>query len=654
MSAANQRLTQRRDFENTQRLNHQNQVGALYMNAINTPLPKPQMDDGQGNMVDNPAYHDAVGKREALMQQYAALTAPHQQATFGDHLHGLIFDTPKHETAAPLPEPEATAPAGPQSLVDQFPPVNGETNELGASLAAPARTNELGDALPNAPAAPAQPMHPFVSHPALAGIHAGLDALRNHLQAAANPVSPNQPDFGTLAQSYTSPLEQQYNILAQKGSQAQQLQALKNQGQVTTAEIRVGGIRGQAGHPLDLASASGLADEGQAFIDKNTGKPIDFDELRDKVPNAQITPYYQGQRLLGYEVSDSTGRPVVMGNQLYRMDKFGNVDTSQPIGVKNLGTTHSNSSTDQYGNTTSSSSTTTPVTGGPVSSNAPVVPLTATNAAIAAGNATSKKLNKGKPVSANAPVVPVSGTLPVPPAATPIAAPSKPIAAQNQMSLDENGQIPDSAGGNPQVRQFAQDLIDDRDVDKIPQKARASAEALARQFGWSQGAFTPREQKQMLVSESFLTQFKDSPSMKVLDDPTQRFLIGKAFEPSTGILHQIGISGLSDEASDFIRKYNAALGTIQGLGAVTRQGKATEAAVERLKTELPSVLQSKNAADGRARIDQLLKEVSLAQQSNKSLKMKNGDNSSPVTPRAPEQYIRVNGKLVPAPKTGGQ
>jgi len=231
------------------------------------------------------------------------------------------------------------------------------------------------------------------------------------------------------------------------------------------------------------------------------------------------------------------------------------------------------------------------------------------NASIAAGNAASPKLNKGKPNPA-------------------------PVA---KGMLDANGEIPEGVG-NPQVRQFANDLINDRDVDKIPQKARASAEALARQYaGWQQGAFTPREQKQMLVSKNFLEQLQKSDALKVLDSYTDRILIARVLEQSAGkgpsglfntIVDQVTLKNLPARDAEFIKLFNAAAGSVQGLSAVTRQGRATMGIVNMLKQELPNILQSSSSEDAKGRISQLLKEVELAQKTNKELRMEGGPASS--------------------------
>jgi hypothetical protein len=160
-----------------------NAIGALYLNAIQTPLPKP----------DDPAYQAALQKREDLMKQYVGMLGPAQHASFAQHLHGLIFGQP--DAAQPVhgnaPEPPQPAPQQPSA-----PPVE----------------------------------HPFAHNPVYAKIHEGLTALGNHLKAAGNPNPQPGPDYATLA---AAPTEEE-----RKNAAALELEKQKEASALAVAQAR--------------------------------------------------------------------------------------------------------------------------------------------------------------------------------------------------------------------------------------------------------------------------------------------------------------------------------------------------------------------------------------------------------------------------------
>lgn len=155
------RQAQERDAEKQQK---RNAVAALYLNAIQTPLPK----------TDDPAYAQALAKREDLMKQYVSEMGPEQHASFGQHLHGLIFGAP--EAAQPVHGNAPEPPPAPQSE----PPIS---------------------SVSGAP----QSTHPFATNPVYAKIQEGLKALGSHLKAGAHPLPPEaQPDYASLAAAPTA------------------------------------------------------------------------------------------------------------------------------------------------------------------------------------------------------------------------------------------------------------------------------------------------------------------------------------------------------------------------------------------------------------------------------------------------------------------
>lgn len=194
---------------------------------------------------------------------------------------------------------------------------------------------------------------------------------------------------------------------------------------------------------------------------------------------------------------------------------------------------------------------------------------------------------------------------------------TKQLQAKRDVSqLDENGHIPESSGANPQLRQAANQLLDGMDIAKlqIPARDKQAAADLAGKYGWEQGKYTPRELTQFKVATAFLQQFHDSPSLSVLDSYVSREKIARAMDPKGGMIDRAIAKNLTGPEAEFVRFYNSALGTIQGLTSITRAGRATEAAVGRLKMELPSIMQSANSTDARLRLEQLFKELDLATQ----------------------------------------
>jgi hypothetical protein len=265
-------------------------------------------------------------------------------------------------------------------------------------------------------------------------------------------------------------------------------------------------------------------------------------------------------------------------------------------------------STDQYGNTTTTVSRMTPqLPGSPGTERAPIPthpePPKPTGGSAASAPSTTPKKS----------VASALGGVARPVNKAPAAAPSAP----KSKSLDASGHIPPGAG-NPQLVEAANQLLDGSDKDKIPAKAREHAAALAREYGWEQGTFTPREKIQVTEAANFLRRLSDSPSLSVLDSTVSRMKIAQALRASEhqGVvgtqLTQLVSRNLSPEESEFIRLYNAAAGTISGLAPLTRGGRPVESSIRRLMAELPNVLQSSGSADAKERVKNLLQEIEVA------------------------------------------
>ena len=219
------------------------------------------------------------------------------------------------------------------------------------------------------------------------------------------------------------------------------------------------------------------------------------------------------------------------------------------------------------------------------------------------------------------------GAAPAPPpaAAPPAAAPKTsrgPAPKKTEApALDAQGHIPETAGVNPGLRNAANQLLDGMDLQKLslPQRDKEAAANLAAQYGWKQGLFTPKEQIQLREAETFLKEGLNSPSLDVLNNGASRqklVNVLRAAENQAGFLSRTFATAvpLTQKESDFLSFYRQLLGTVQGLSSLTRSGRATEAGIKRLMSELPNPQEVHSAADGKKRIQRLLNELSVAQQ----------------------------------------
>lgn len=613
VNTANQAAQRQFQQQEEQRVAARNNYVDLQKNVLNNPNLDP--NDPALNDIKDPVAKQAeidrrVAERSKATNNIAGAFQPHESGSLFKVLSGLIH-------GAPAPPNTATAIAS--QPVSTAAPTAPETNgpQVPDAAAAPVVKDALGIPIsdPTVAAAHQQPMHPMAtSHPILDRFQEGLDALGNHLKGASIGANPPQHvnDVSNLAAGYESPTTIARESIAQRAQQAQELANTKGQYGLSAAEIRGGAVRGVAGHPLALASAQNLADSGEIFIDKSTGKPIDLDQIEQAVPGAMLTPYYQGARLLGYEVADQNGRVITADNQKKVVGLGGNVlPGASPLGAATVPRDVASRSTDQYGNVTTTQRRTAPETPTqPVSALAPTAPNVIPSAPDLAAINAGIQANKGKagaPSRKAAVAAPISANAPQPPVTSPLA-------------LDANGQIPASAGGNPQVREFAQQLIDDRDVDKIPAKAKAAAALLARQYGWQQGTFTPKENVLLRESANFINEASSNPSLAVLDSPLSRLKLAQVIsasdkEGALGKLATIATTAAENpQEAEFIRMYNQLVGTISGLSSLTRSGRATEQTINRLVKELPNPLTTTSSDDARKRLTRLNQELTVAQQ----------------------------------------
>jgi hypothetical protein len=199
--------------------------------------------------------------------------------------------------------------------------------------------------------------------------------------------------------------------------------------------------------------------------------------------------------------------------------------------------------------------------------------------------------------------------------------------------VDDSGQIPEGDRVNPMVREAANELLQGVDMSKVslPVKDRPMAEALARQYGWNQGKFTPREITQVSEASTFLNQAVNSSALSVLDSPESRVKLAAILEPHKGFFSSsvAAITPLNNQEREFVRLYNQLVGTIGGLSQLTRGTRPTVSGTQQLMLELPNPLQSHSAEDARQRLNRLLSEINVAQQ-NGTFNKVGGQGSAPA------------------------
>lgn len=185
--------------------------------------------------------------------------------------------------------------------------------------------------------------------------------------------------------------------------------------------------------------------------------------------------------------------------------------------------------------------------------------------------------------------------------------------------VDADGHITTAPGASPQVLEGANQLLDGTDKEKLPTKTRELSAALARRAGWEQGKFTPKEQVQLREATTYLQKAASDPSLAALDASfSDRMQLAQVISnpDAQGFIGR-GLSTAAAQNMDpkqvaFVQMYNQLVGTIAGLSSLVRSGRATEATIERLKSELPNPTTTKDSADGRQRIQRLLSEIDVA------------------------------------------
>jgi len=139
-----------------------------YANVAAAPLPSVDPKDPDSQK----AYDAALKRRADALESQQKIYSPDHHASLGEHLQALITGKQQQQAAATPP----TLPIGPSPM-----PAAGAQAQTGEHLG--------------------MPSHPFQSSPLLAKIQHGIDALGQHLKAAANPTpqAPQQTDWKALA-----------------------------------------------------------------------------------------------------------------------------------------------------------------------------------------------------------------------------------------------------------------------------------------------------------------------------------------------------------------------------------------------------------------------------------------------------------------------
>lgn len=423
---------------------------------------------------------------------------------------------------------------------------------------------------------------------------------------------------------------------------------------------------------LATAKKLGFSDEEMTELKRQmlNLKPAAFKPLAGAAGQPQIGP--DGKTFVQYG-SDANGnvvtRPVAAGfkpnvkavrGTLINTKSNGWIQTwvdpynpSKVVGFQKVtpgsrftGSTSSSSSTDPFGVTTSTSRTTTPTSGStPVDfdlsgmqqlpNNYDGEDLPQSAGPVASGQAPAAAAPSGSPNKSTAP----SATPPASVSRTRVGAPqtktaSTPAALRSQipsppqenaqLQVDSQGHIPDEDvqkyGLNANLVPIANNVLDGEDISKIPLKDRGAAENLAKKYGWQgQGLFTPKEKLLLKESATYLDKAIKSSAMKALDSKESRAKMANAIhaaDDKSGMLSKAALVefGLTPQESDFVSTYLQLIGTISGLGQLTRGGRMTEATAKRLMNELPNPLLTQNSKDGIDKLNRLRSEIDVATQ----------------------------------------
>lgn len=183
--------------------------------------------------------------------------------------------------------------------------------------------------------------------------------------------------------------------------------------------------------------------------------------------------------------------------------------------------------------------------------------------------------------------------------------------------LAPNGEIPARPGMNPQVVAFANDILAGRDVQKIPTKARALAESMARAYGWKgQGSLTPAQQMQIEQVDNSLAALSDPRYLKLFDSTLGKLKMSMIpLDPTgeggfAGLKAALGRGSISKDQAEYMDTLTRLRGVIGGIRGFTGANNSN-ATADRLLAELPNFTNTKDSADAKFKLEKLRQEVSI-------------------------------------------
>jgi hypothetical protein len=361
----------------------------------------------------------------------------------------------------------------------------------------------------------------------------------------------------------------------------------------------------------------------QRFQDPMTGK-VTVQELPGGAPETKIESTYRGLKSLGLGDEEATQTAIKMttGKTAEKREVIADSNSStgwsavykdtegeeiwrQPgvIPPRQAGPQQTVRTTkDQYGNESTSTTIRTPIFGG-------AVPLAGAT---------------GRYGAPPAPLGAIRGAVGLPAAAAPQGGQPAPqrtpkggTTAGPYKGLDAQGNIPENAPVNPQVREFANNLMQGADVNKIPVKARALAESVARKYGWKgQGALTPAQQMQITQVDSQLKELSKPEYLKLFDSTKTRLSLAMLpLDPTTeggfGALKDAAMRGaVSQDAAKFYDDLTRLRGVITGIRSFTGANNSN-ATADRLLAELPTFTNTTNSKDALYKLSRLQQELDI-------------------------------------------
>lgn len=352
---------------------------------------------------------------------------------------------------------------------------------------------------------------------------------------------------------------------------------------------------------LDARSRAGKT--GELFLDSR-GNPIDIDSLDDSMglKGMQVLNEDTRQWEVRYEPFSPNQSTITVGNEVMAVNpadksKLG-TGAGAVLGPKQVPTTTRTTDPATMQTTVTTRTPQTPgITGRPGGTALPPAPP-------GAGPA-PKPSRQGGVGGAGGPSKPSQ----IPTAAVP--------------ALDETGHIPATAavGLSPQIVEGANQLLDGKDVKDIPAKTKELSASLARKYGWEQGKFTPREQGALRNATQFIDDMLSDPStFAVLDSTMSRLKLNQVLHGSGkqgtvgSTLSTIAAQNMTDQEARFVRQYNIITQTLAGIAPAIRGSgnRTTEAAIQRLLTDMPNPKTVQGSKDGIERLQLLKKEVARA------------------------------------------